>query len=222
MKKIKISRSKIELFLNCPRCFWLDVKHKIERPKEFEGGYLGSKYDPHLKSYFDKLRKENSNLEELEKHNLKLYPDLDKIKIWRKSGVEFFHEDHGFVYYGKIDDLLVTHSGTLVPFDFKITTSNNFTLYPSEKRQLEIYGYLFYKRGFEVANFGIIYKIKVDINENFEKIEERKIFTQDLDYSPYDEILEKLKETYYSDKEPNPSQNCAFCKRDEQIRKLIN
>ncbi|HEY5442248.1 MAG TPA: hypothetical protein VIJ68_01780, partial [Candidatus Saccharimonadales bacterium] len=28
----KISRSKIELFMQCPRCFWLDARLKIGRP----------------------------------------------------------------------------------------------------------------------------------------------------------------------------------------------
>src|ERR1700733_3883566 len=28
----KVSRSKIELFMQCPRCFWLDVGLKISRP----------------------------------------------------------------------------------------------------------------------------------------------------------------------------------------------
>jgi hypothetical protein len=28
----KVSRSKIELFMQCPRCFWLDVRLKITRP----------------------------------------------------------------------------------------------------------------------------------------------------------------------------------------------
>ena len=28
----KVSRSKIELFINCPSCFWLDRRLKISRP----------------------------------------------------------------------------------------------------------------------------------------------------------------------------------------------
>jgi hypothetical protein len=28
----KVSRSKIELFMQCPRCFWLDVRLKVTRP----------------------------------------------------------------------------------------------------------------------------------------------------------------------------------------------
>src|SRR3954468_11513451 len=28
----KVSRSKIELFKQCPRCFWLDARLKIKRP----------------------------------------------------------------------------------------------------------------------------------------------------------------------------------------------
>ena len=28
----KVSRSKIELYTQCPRCFWLDARLKIKRP----------------------------------------------------------------------------------------------------------------------------------------------------------------------------------------------
>ena len=30
---IKLSRSKIDLYLECPRCFWLDLKKGIKRPQ---------------------------------------------------------------------------------------------------------------------------------------------------------------------------------------------
>jgi hypothetical protein len=65
---------------------------------------------------------------------------------------------------------------------------------------------------------GVFYVVKIDINENFEKIEEREIVKiENLNYEIYDEILEKLIETYHSDKEPDPNPNCEFCKRDTEI-----
>ena len=73
---------------------------------------------------------------------------------------------------------------------------------------------------------GVFYVVKIDINENFEKIEEREIVKiENLNYEIYDEILEKLIEAYHSDKEPDPNPNCEFCKRDREIidlnKKLI-
>ncbi|GIW65466.1 MAG: hypothetical protein KatS3mg096_505 [Candidatus Parcubacteria bacterium] len=208
----KISRSGIELFLDCPRCFWLDVKFKIKRPKEFEGAYIGSKYDPLLKNYFDQHRQNNNVPPEIEKHDLKLFNDIKKLKKWRGSGIEFLHPQHNLVYYGKIDDLLIKDDKFLVPFDFKTTISSNFQVYESYKRQLEIYGYLLNKSGEEVLDFGVLYVIKIEIDGNFEKIEKREIYIlENLDYEKYDEILEELVKVYKSSEEPQPNPNCNFC-----------
>ncbi|WP_022855679.1 PD-(D/E)XK nuclease family protein [Thermodesulfobacterium thermophilum] len=223
---IRISRSQVELFIECPRCFWLEVKHKIKRPQAIKGGFIGSKYDSKLKLYFDKLRLKGEPLKELESEKLKLYTDFKKLKEWRYKGLEFHHEDHKIVYWGKIDDLLVNENGLLVPFDYKVTTSNTLQIYDSEKRQLEFYGFLFSKLKSqlqkEVADIGVIYKIRVDIDENFEKIEERKFFLVELDYSKYEELLENLKNTYFSSNEPEPSGTCEYCNRDQHILQLRN
>ncbi len=218
-KNNKISRSQIELFIDCPRCFWLDVKFKIKRP-EFKGGYIGSKYDPILKNYFDKHRKNNKTPKEIEKHQLNLFSDFETLKTWRGKGIEYFHQKHNVIYYGKIDDLL-TKDEYLIPFDFKTTTSKNFQIYEDYKRQLEIYGYLLTKNNHSVLDMGVFYVVKIDINENFEKIEEREIVKiENLNYETYDEVLENLIEIYNSEKEPEASPNCDFCKRDIEIISL--
>ena len=48
----KISRSKIDLFLNCPRCFYLDVAKGIKRPPGFPFS-LNNAVDALLKKEFD-------------------------------------------------------------------------------------------------------------------------------------------------------------------------
>jgi hypothetical protein len=32
MKPMRLSRSKVDLFIQCPKCFWLNVNKKISRP----------------------------------------------------------------------------------------------------------------------------------------------------------------------------------------------
>lgn len=217
----KISRSKIELFMECQRCFWLEAKYNIKRPETISGGYIGQNYDPILKRVFDEHRQNSTKPKEIEEKELDLFPDLEKIKIWRGKGVEFYHHEHKLTYYGKIDDLLITKEKLLVPFDFKTTLSKNFQIYESYKRQLEIYGYLLQKQNEPVSNLGALYVIKIEITENFEKIEERDLLIiENLEYEKYDEILENLKEVYYSDKEPDPHPACPFCYYFEK-RKLL-
>ena len=50
-KEYKISRSKIDLFLECPRCFYLDVKGLVKRPSG-PGFSLNSAVDELLKKEF--------------------------------------------------------------------------------------------------------------------------------------------------------------------------
>lgn len=216
----EISRSKIELFIKCPRCFWLEVKHNIKRPEEIKGTFIGSKYDPILKKELDEHRKQKKTPEEIEKRGFFLFPDTRKLVLWRKR-LEFFHKDHNLVYWGKIDDLLINKEKLLIPFDFKTTLSKNFSIYEDYKRQLEIYGYLLKKQGEGVESKGVLYVIKIDINEKYEKTEEREVYILDnLNYDAYDEVLENLKEVYYSKKEPDPSPNCSYCERDFKILNL--
>ncbi len=53
----KISRSKLELFIECPRCFYLDRRLGISRPPGFPFA-LNSAVDHLLKNEFDSYRNE--------------------------------------------------------------------------------------------------------------------------------------------------------------------
>ena len=52
----KLSRSKIELFVQCPRCFWLDARMRIKRPSGPPFS-LNKAVDELLKKEFDTYRK---------------------------------------------------------------------------------------------------------------------------------------------------------------------
>jgi hypothetical protein len=56
-KEYKISRSKIELFTECPRCFYLEVVKGVKRPS-MPGFSLNSAVDELLKKEFDILREQ--------------------------------------------------------------------------------------------------------------------------------------------------------------------
>ena len=54
-RPFRLSRSKVELFLSCPRCFYLDRRLGISRPASFPFN-LNSAVDTLLKAEFDQYR----------------------------------------------------------------------------------------------------------------------------------------------------------------------
>ncbi|MCM8811364.1 MAG: hypothetical protein NC917_06965, partial [Candidatus Omnitrophica bacterium] len=104
-----------------------------------------------------------------------------------------------------------------------------FQIYDSYKRQLEIYGYLLLKNEHQVANYGALYVVKIDIieetknsknNEVLITKEKDVVLIENLDYEKYDEILENLKEVYYSETPPDSHPNCVFCDYFEKRKAL--
>ena len=56
---MRLSRSKIDLYLNCPKCFYLDVKKRVKRPPGFPFT-INSEIDRLLKNEFDIHRETHS------------------------------------------------------------------------------------------------------------------------------------------------------------------
>ena len=94
VKPTKLSRAKIELFCECPRCFILDRKFGISRP----GGppfTINNAIDALWKKEFDDCRSEIKPHPVLLKHGFDAVPLLHKhINDWRNNrrGVQYFHE----------------------------------------------------------------------------------------------------------------------------------
>jgi CRISPR/Cas system-associated exonuclease Cas4 (RecB family) len=223
----EISRTEVELFLECKRCFWLDVRHGIKKPKPNLAGNIGSKYDSRIKNYFDECRKRGETPEEIKNLDpeLRLFPE-PIINKWRNNKIGYLYPKSNITFYGKIDDLLMK-GNRLVPLDIKTTISRDFQIPEAYTRQLEFYGYLLEKNGKSLADFGVLYVIRVDIDKDFQKIKEGKAVIEvrearkvELNYEKWDKILEDLINVYNSEEEPDPAENCEFCQRDKKIMEL--
>jgi hypothetical protein len=105
----KVSRSKIDLFLNCPRCFYLDRKLGIGRPPGYPFS-LNSAVDALLKKEFDIHRAKNTTHPLMKAYGLDLVPFHHKdIGIWRENfkGIQYLDEKTNFIITGAIDDVWV-------------------------------------------------------------------------------------------------------------------
>jgi CRISPR/Cas system-associated exonuclease Cas4 (RecB family) len=155
----EISRTKLELFLSCPRCFYLDRKFGISRPS-FPAFTLNSAVDALLKKEFDIHRSKKEAHPLMKNYGIDLIPfQHEKMEEWRHNftGVRYLHRATNFLVFGAIDDLWVDKDGTLFVVDYKSTSSDYEVNLDGEykmayKRQVEIYQWLLRKNGFKVSD----------------------------------------------------------------------
>ena len=146
----KLSRSKIDLFFNCPRCFYFDRRLGIGRPPGFPFS-LNSAVDKLLKMEFDVHRANGTNHPLIEEYGIDARPvpheDLEK---WRHNftGIQYLHEPTNFLITGAIDDLWQNSKGEYIVVDYKSTSKDeeitelNKEWQDGYKRQMEIYQWL--------------------------------------------------------------------------------
>jgi hypothetical protein len=166
----KISRSKLELFTKCPRCFWLDVKHGIKRPPSLPYT-INSAIDYLFKQEFDQYRAKG------EPHPIMVEAGIDavpyngpEIDTWRdalRAGVQFHHVASDFNLTGGVDDIWVNPKGELIVVDYKSTGSQNPDVYDEYIRQLEIYQWLLVQNGYKVSPVGYWVYAKADKSQGF-------------------------------------------------------
>src|SRR5438128_2515147 len=99
----KLSRSKIDLFIECPRCFYLDRRLGIGRPPGFPFN-LNSAVDHLLKKEFDVHRADKTTHPLMKAYGLTdVVPFQHKdIDTWRENfvGVQFVHESSNLLITG--------------------------------------------------------------------------------------------------------------------------
>lgn len=159
--KFKLSRSKIDLFLKCQRCFYLDNKLGLKRP-ETPPFKLNSAVDALLKKEFDIYRAHGTPHPLMDTYGVDAKPfshkDLDE---WRENfiGIQYYYEPIGLTVSGAIDDIWVNPAGELIVVDYKATSKDEeITLDDAwkiqYKRQLEFYQWLLRMKRFTVSDTG--------------------------------------------------------------------
>ncbi len=192
----KLSRSKIELFMNCPRCFWLDVRKKIRRP-DGPPFQINKAVDELLKKEFDTYRKDGKPHPLMVENTIKAVPfahaDLDK---WRHNftGVTYLHEPTNLHIFGAIDDVWTNDEGELIVVDYKATAKSTEVSLDADwqisyKRQMEIYQWLLRGNGFKVSDTGyfVYTNGRLDLEGFNDRIEFR---TKVIGYTGSDDWIE--------------------------------
>lgn len=223
----RISRSKIDLFVECPRCYWLDARYGVKRP-DMPAFSLNNAVDELLKREFDIHRAQNSKHPLLKKYGIDAVPFAHKdMDAWRdalRRGIEFLHEETNLSVRGGIDDVWVTPKGELLVVDYKATSKRKeIELYDSYKRQVEVYQWLFRRNGFTVSNTA--YFVYVNGNADAEAFDGKLEFDIQLiahegNDAWIEGVLQKIKATLMSDEIP-PVGECDYCPYREAAGKTL-
>ena len=156
----KLSRSKVDSFVNCPRCFYMDRRLGIVQPPGFPFN-LNSAADNLLKNEFDYYRIIQESHLYIERLGLNAVPfQHEKLDKWRHnfSVVVHQHEALKLHLFGVVDDIWINlDTEELIVVDRKATSKNSeinliADLQIGYKRQMEFYQYLLRNNGFKVSD----------------------------------------------------------------------
>ncbi len=231
----KISRSKIELFMQCPRCFWLDARFHIVRPSS-PPFTINKAIDELFKKEFDQYRIKGEPHPLMLEFSVDAIPmQHDKLDDWRQNftGVSVLHKPTNLWVYGAIDDLWIDSNKLAVVVDYKATAKDKDVDIDSDwqisyKRQLEVYQWLLRRNGLKVADTGyfVYTNGRLDADGFFDKIEFRtKLIPYKGDDSWVEPTLVKLKQCLDSENIPPVGSSamgglCEFCTYARQRTEL--
>ncbi len=225
----KLSRSKVDLFVECPKCFYLDRKLGVGRPPGYPFS-LNSAVDTLLKKEFDIHRAKREAHPLMEEYGLDAipyeHPDLNK---WRDTfvGVQYFHEPTGLMFTGAVDDVWVKPKGELIVVDYKATAKEGEVSLDADwqdgyKRQMEFYQWLLRQNDFDVSDTGYFVYVngKTDRKAFDGKLEfDIKLIPYEGNGSWIEGTLLKIKKVLDSDNIPNSGEDCDYCRYVEAVEK---
>jgi hypothetical protein len=217
-----LSRTKVELFLDCPRCFYLDRRLGVGRPAGFPFN-LNSAVDALLKREFDGYRAQGRTHPLMAEAGINAVPHAHpELETWRSNfkGVRALHERTNLELFGAIDDLWRDlASDELIVADYKATSkAAEVTIdepwQSSYKRQMEFYQWLLRRRGHKVSRRG--WFVYCNGRRDLPGFGQRLEFTIRL--LPYDgedgwveETLHAIRETLSLPEPPAPDAECEYC-----------
>lgn len=229
-----ISRSKITLFLECQRCFYLDRKLGLGRPG-MPGFSLNSAVDALLKNEFDLLRKNGEQHELMKKYGINAIPfSHPNLPVWRDDvyrykGASVLHKPTNLEICGIIDDVWINKQEELLIVDYKATSTSAIISLEDEykkgyKKQIEVYQWIFRQMGFKVNKTG--YFVYANAGKNRDKFDARlefelQIISHKGDISWIEPTIFEIKKCLDSNTIPISDPDCEFCMYRKLIRYVI-
>lgn len=146
--------------MQCPRCFWLDVRLKIKRP-DGPPFNINKAIDELFKKEFDVYRAKGKPHPMMVENSIRAIPFAhEKLDDWRETfvGVQHLHQPTNLLVFGGIDDVWIDdNTGDLIVVDYKATAKDKEVNIDSPwqisyKRQVEVYQWLLRQNDLPVSN----------------------------------------------------------------------
>lgn len=227
----RLSRSKIDLFLNCPRCFYFDRRLGVAQPPGYPFS-LNSAVDKLLKKEFDIHRAGGTQHPLMKTYKVNAVPyqnnNMDKWRDALRGGIEYLHKETSLNITGGIDDIWINPAEELIIVDYKATSKTGEVSLDADwqigyKRQMEIYQWLFRKNNYKVSSTGYFVYCNGDAD--------KKAFDGKLEFDvkilPYvgndswvDKTIVDIHKCLNSNKLPDSDIDCDYCKYREAIKEV--
>ena len=227
LSPFKISRTKIDLYFDCKRCFYIDQKYGIKRP---HGAALV--INNHIVNKFKKnleiLRNTKTIIPETTLISESGFTALDhpRVSHWTDpfKGIESFHKTTNMTVNASIDDIW-TDDEKCYPVIIKSISRESKdvenSIWPGYTRQLSLYGHLLQNNDLEIGDFGMIVIINTENDLDHSNLNFKfYIFKRNLELNWIDTTLSEIKILLENDNYPKISNNCKFCNYVNNINNL--
>lgn len=221
--------------MQCPRCFWLDVRLKITRPSSPPFN-INKAIDELFKKEFDRYRAAGEPHPIMEAFNVPGVPLQHKqLDQWRHTftGVVTVHEPTNLHVFGAVDDLWVDDKNNVYVVDYKATSKDRDVSIDSDwqisyKRQMEVYQWLLRQNELIVSNTGyfVYTNGRMDLDGFNDRLEFRtKVIPYEGDDAWVEPTLQRMKACMDSDNMPPVGDHimggpCEFCTYARQRTEL--
>ena len=231
-KPFKLSRSKVDNYVSCKRCFYIDRRLGVAQPPGFPFN-INSAVDELLKKEFDQYReagKPHPYMETVDR-NLIPYKD-DRLDEWRENfkGVQYHHEETNLIFTGAVDDLWIdTDTSEVVVVDYKATAKNSEVTIDADwqqgyRRQMDFYQWLLRKNRLKVSDIG--YFVYCNGDKQKPSFDQKVHFDVSVleykgDESWIEDTILDIKKLLDQGDVPNYSDDCDYCTYMQDVGSVV-
>ena len=203
--RMTLSPSTLNIFTDCPRCFWLHMNLGIKRPR---GAFpsIASGLDGVIKKYFDSYRSQGVLPPLLrDKIDAKLIPQLPN---------KLFFNDRAknALLMGMLDECIILPGGIYAPLDYKTRRSFPDSAHPAYQLQMDVYTLLLEKNNYKTNGLAYLFYFVPDsgslhegIPFNVKLMEVKTSVDRAMDV--FHSAIAKLREPV-----PDSSEDCEYCR----------